>query len=594
MPYKLPLTGSSEPAWSRFDRRSPGPTSRSVANAVVVQLKRSTAATCTSHAADANRARAGMPVPRHAYSRAPQRAQQHGDVAARAAAAAPAAAERPAAPDSSAAGAAPQVLAGKTAAVVFGGPAGMLCAAHLARLGASVQVFESRAEAGSPLAGRTIGLGAMAKHSIEAAGLNSDFGAAWHLDGISVHSHGKPPIFFGPVANRPVPANVFAMLTQPGIVAHLRAECERVYGTAVSVMHGTRAVGGNVCDGELVLEGSDGEWQQRQFDMVVGADGVRSAVRRLVQQQDPDLTVDSVDSTLGAVSISMSSAGSPFSYASLLTTAGHHFKLLPPDFTGPLGGSIVSFAPPSKGNPENLGMAGFTVRQGGRRLQLTIAARKEWFWEERSQGELLAAFEAAYPHLPRAWLQEASEAVHEQVQRGQLRVRYPTFITCSKLASGRAVLLGDAAHALSPNIGMGANSALQDSEILSHKCVAAGGEIVAALRQFNAERLTNAHTVTHVSKRIDDASYYKYHKNVFAFLKGLPYLIWLRAGRLPPRVPGFLKPKADIQAIFYTTKDWAQIRSGVRWYMARLLAMLCAVIATAAMLLWKAISFLPL
>lgn len=70
-------------------------------------------------------------------------------------------------------GAAP--LAGKTAGVIGGGPAGMLCAAHLARLGAAVAVFE-RTEASAAGAVWSISLGRCAKEAIEAAGLSSDFG----------------------------------------------------------------------------------------------------------------------------------------------------------------------------------------------------------------------------------------------------------------------------------------------------------------------------------------------------------------------------------------------------------------------------------
>ena len=58
-----------------------------------------------------------------------------------------------------------------------------------------------------------------------------------------------------------------------------------MYPESVTVSHGMRAVGGNVCAGELVLEDSSGEQHERQFDMVVGADGVKSAVRQLMQEQ---------------------------------------------------------------------------------------------------------------------------------------------------------------------------------------------------------------------------------------------------------------------------------------------------------------------
>ena len=82
------------------------------------------------------------------------------------------------------ASAAPQVLAGKTVGIVGGGPGGMLCAAHLAWLGAAVEVFERHDPAAvdtskPPPAVWSIALGVSAKRAIEAAGLSSDFGPQW-------------------------------------------------------------------------------------------------------------------------------------------------------------------------------------------------------------------------------------------------------------------------------------------------------------------------------------------------------------------------------------------------------------------------------
>eukprot|EP00892_Ulva_mutabilis_P005934 jgi/Ulvmu1/3712/UM170_0018.1 len=192
----------------------------------------------------------------------------------------------------SAGAAAPQVLAGKTVAVVGGGPGGMLCAAHLARLGAAVEVFERHDPAAvdrtkTPPSLWSIALGEPAGNAIEAAGLSADFGPQWRYEGAASRVPGRPTLFLGYWTGQdsPLLASRIALATQPGIVAHLSAECERVYGAAVAVTHGMRAVGGNVCAGELVLEDAGGQWQERRFDMVVGADGAGSTVRRLMQEQ---------------------------------------------------------------------------------------------------------------------------------------------------------------------------------------------------------------------------------------------------------------------------------------------------------------------
>ena len=103
--------------------------------------------------------------------------------------------------------------------------------------------------------------------------------------------------------------------------------------------------------------------------------------------------------------------------------------------------------------------------------------------------------------------------------------RTPTFVTCSKLASGRAVLLGDAAHCISPNIGMGCQSALQDADVLSHACVAADGDINASVKEFNARRLQNVHALTHISRQLDLLETFRFHRNVFAAAVAMPYAL---------------------------------------------------------------------
>lgn len=75
-------------------------------------------------------------------------------------------------------------MQGCTVAVIGGGPAGVLCAAQFAKLGADVTVYERRtlAEQQDPGIGWSIALGGVACQSIEAAGLSSDFGPLKQCD----------------------------------------------------------------------------------------------------------------------------------------------------------------------------------------------------------------------------------------------------------------------------------------------------------------------------------------------------------------------------------------------------------------------------
>lgn len=85
------------------------------------------------------------------------------------------------------------------------------------------------------------------------------------------------------------------------------------------------------------------------------------------------------------------------------------------------------------------------------------------------------------------------------------------------------MILGDAAHAVSANVGAGCTNALQDSEILARAFIAADGDVVDAGRRFSAARLEDAHILTNTSKRVDDAINFKFHKNLRAWIAALPY-----------------------------------------------------------------------
>ena len=65
---------------------------------------------------------------------------------------------------------------------------------------------------------------------------------------------------------------------------------------------------------------------------------------------------------------------------------------------------------------------------------------------------------------------------------------------------GRVVLLGDAAHPMTPNIGQGASQAIEDAVVLD-RCLAAGAPLEAALTRYEGRRVARANGIARASRQ---------------------------------------------------------------------------------------------
>lgn len=115
--------------------------------------------------------------------------------------------------------------------------------------------------------------------------------------------------------------------------------------------------------------------------------------------------------------------------------------------------------------------------------------RTFWFWGGAADlvrgldgvafSDWRASVEARFPQL-------GPVLEHHSGWEGLPRLLHQS-VHCERWSSGRVVLIGDAAHAMSPNLGQGANCALCDAVALASS-VSANRELEQALERFERDR----------------------------------------------------------------------------------------------------------
>jgi len=214
---------------------------------------------------------------------------------------------------------------------------------------------------------------------------------------------------------------------------------------------GTRCTGVEQTPGAAVVRFEDGS--ETEADVVVGADGIHSAVR--LSLYGTDQAVFSGTSGYRAL-VPMERLAHLHELAEstlwLWLGPGRHFIAYPV-----AGGTLLNF--------------------------LAVVPDREWTVEswstEGRAADVCAAFEGWHPFVTEIL------AAAEHPGRWALYDREPL----RTWSTGRATLLGDAAHAMLPHHGQGANQALEDAVALGQLLGATDSDGVAdALRQYEVER----------------------------------------------------------------------------------------------------------
>jgi 2-polyprenyl-6-methoxyphenol hydroxylase-like FAD-dependent oxidoreductase len=339
----------------------------------------------------------------------------------------------------------------RAATIVGGGIGGLTTAIALHRRGWRVEVLERAPEFTEVGAG--ISLWPNALHALEALGLADTVRALG-----AVETGGGVRDRRGHWLSRVDNAELTRRFGHPLVVLH-RADLLRALTEALpadSLRPGSEVSAVRDDGHHLVVEHRGGESRP---DLVVGADGLRSAVRRTLW---PD------------------AAGPRY--------AGYTAWRM---VTEPLA------VPPSEGaatwgRGERFGC---TALPGGRMYCFATASLPASGAASgpAEYAELLRRFGSWPDPIPALLAAVPPDAVlrHDLYDLPPL----PSFV------HGRVALLGDAAHAMTPNLGQGACQALEDAVTLAH-CLDGTPDVAAALRSYDLLRRPRTQAVTRRSARL--------------------------------------------------------------------------------------------
>ena len=354
--------------------------------------------------------------------------------------------------------------------IVGAGLCGALAAVFLGKRGHQVRVLERRPDPrkGAPGRSRSINLAISVRglHALERAGLAARvLEAAVPMRGRFIHAPSGETAFqpYGSTAD-----HVLRSVSRATLNRILVDAAEALPN--VEVTFGRRCVAVDLDRAAATFEdASTGALETVEADAVLGGDGAFSEVRAAMQRTDR---------------FEYSQSYLPYGYKELTVppgSDGRHAMEPSALHIWPRGGFMTIALPNRDGTFTCTCFWPFEGENG--------------FSALRTRGEVRARFERVFPDLIPLMPRLEDEFLENPI--GSL-----VTVRCSPWQHrGRMVLLGDAAHAIVPFYGQGANAAFEDCVVLDECLAAGGGDLEKAFREFESRRKEHADAVADLALR---------------------------------------------------------------------------------------------
>ncbi|KAJ7880429.1 hypothetical protein B0H13DRAFT_1630400 [Mycena leptocephala] len=225
-------------------------------------------------------------------------------------------------------------------------------------------------------------------------------------------------------------------------------------------------------------------------DLIIGADGINSAVRAAVLGADA-----------GPVDVATGAAAIPSGLAVYLCTVPIAVVRDDPVLafqTGEKSGVATFYSSDSRtrasvfhADPENFQIVAY-VPEDGWVEQFTTSGSSTV--KDVPVERALHDFSEFHPSIQQLFTTATTRDV----------VRVRDLHLLPEWHSGKAILIGDAAHAVTPHFGAGSNTAIEDVDALGYflRDLASTAQTSAALESFKAIRMPRAHTIQFASRQV--------------------------------------------------------------------------------------------